>query len=33
VHECRMHHASIGKILFVCFSADIERAYRDALHD
>ena len=33
VHECRMHHALIEKILFVCFSADIERAYRDALHD
>ena len=34
VRECRaQHHASIEKILFVCFSADIERAYRDALHD
>ena len=34
VREClAQRHASIAKILFVCFSADIERAYRDALHD
>ena len=34
VRECRAQcHASIEKILFVCFSADIERAYRDALRD
>jgi O-acetyl-ADP-ribose deacetylase (regulator of RNase III) len=33
IRECRAHtHASIEKILFVCFSADIERAYRDVLH-
>jgi O-acetyl-ADP-ribose deacetylase (regulator of RNase III) len=32
VRECRVqHYASIEKILFVCFGADIERAYRDAL--
>jgi O-acetyl-ADP-ribose deacetylase (regulator of RNase III) len=36
VDECgtfAQHAASIEKIIFVCFSADIERAYRDALHD
>ncbi len=33
VRECRSHHASIEKILFVCFSDAIERAYRDALSD
>jgi O-acetyl-ADP-ribose deacetylase (regulator of RNase III) len=36
VDECRTfarHAASIEKIIFVCFSAEIERAYRDALHD
>ena len=34
VCECRVqHYASIEKILFVCFSADTERAYRDALSD
>ncbi len=32
VRECRaFEHASIEKILFVCFNADIERAYREAL--
>jgi len=32
VRECRaQHHASIEKILFVCFSADIENAYRKAI--
>lgn len=36
VHECRAFakdDGSIEKIIFVCFNADIERAYRDALHD
>ncbi|HEX6833002.1 MAG TPA: macro domain-containing protein, partial [Rudaea sp.] len=33
VRECRTHRHAIGKILFVCFNADIERAYRDALLD
>jgi O-acetyl-ADP-ribose deacetylase len=34
VRECRaQQHAAIEKILFVCFNADIERAYRDVLHD
>ena len=36
VRECRAfthRHAAIEKILFACFGADIERAYRDALHD
>lgn len=36
VHESRtfaQHTASIEKIIFVCFSADIEHVYRDALHD
>ena len=34
VHVGRtQHHASIEKILFVCFRADIERAYREALHN
>jgi O-acetyl-ADP-ribose deacetylase (regulator of RNase III) len=33
VRECRAHEdETIERILFVCFSADIERAYRDALH-
>jgi O-acetyl-ADP-ribose deacetylase (regulator of RNase III) len=32
VRECRaQQHASIEKILFVCFNTDIERAYREAL--
>ncbi len=32
VRECRAcEHASIETILFVCFNADIERAYREAL--